>query len=123
MYSEHLIAYLLRFTQGTVPTGASVDKIRTRPVVTLGRIIGPDLGIRPHENALRRLTATTGVPAHIGTRAAIHLLPDGRCGFGLGGNRGVIESTGERLVIVASPEPGRYTSAWRLPAIEYGGLL
>lgn len=123
MYSEHLIASLQRLVQGRFPTGADLDAVRGRPVVQVGRVIGPSLGYRPSDASLGWQARTTGAPAPHGTRAAVHTLPSGLVAIGLGQGRGMIETVGDRLVVVARPEPGRYTGAWRLPTVQYGGLV
>lgn len=123
VYSEHFIASLQTLVQGAYPTGEDVDAVRTRVVVRIGGVVGAALGYRPSDAALAWQARTTGVPAPPGTRAAIHILPNGLVAVGLGPGRGMIETTGDRLVTVAYTNPARYTGAWRLPTIQYGGLI
>jgi hypothetical protein len=123
MYSEHVVAILLSYARGAYPTGDAIDSVQERRVVEIGRLLGPELGVDPSDKALGWFASAYGTAVPLRTRAAVHILPDGRVGFGLGHTRGVIESTGGHLTIVTNPEPGRYLSAWRLPTIEYGGLI
>lgn len=123
MYSEHLLADLLALAQGWYVKGTDLDQDLTRVTVELGRLIGPDLGYTPTDASLAWWARRTGTPAPVLTRGAIHLNRDGRTGIGLGPGRGVLETRGDRLVRVRTPEPGRYLAAYRLPTIEYGGLL
>lgn len=123
MYSEHLIAALLGLVAETYPDGASLDYVKGAPQVQVGKIIGPDVGSEPADSYLAWWAEIVGEPVAPGTRAAVHILPDRWTGIGLGGDRGVIESTGEHLGVVAHPEDDRYTGVYRLPTIQYGGLL
>lgn len=123
MYSEHAVSTLMPYVTGTYRDGAALDQHLTRTVVEVGRIIGGILGCLPSDSSLAWWAAKAGTPAVAGTRAAVHVLPDGRTGFGLGPARGVIETVGDRLVIVRHPHPDRYTGVYLLPTIEYGGLL
>jgi len=123
MYSEHAVAALLRLVAGTYRTGAEVDETRGRVTVSVGRHLGAELGALPTDASLGFLAERFGSPAPPMTRAAVHVLADGRTGFGLGPTRGVIESAGDHLVVITQPEADRYTGVWRLPTIEYGGLL
>lgn len=123
MYSEHLIAELLRYTTGSYRTGDDLDQTIDRIVVTIGRITGRPLGTLPTDASLGWWSTAYGDPAPIGTRAAIHVLRDGRVGVGLGPTRGVIETAGDHLTVVTHPNPTRYTGAYKLPLIHYGGLI
>lgn len=123
MYSEHLVADLMELVQGSYWTGTELDRELTRVTTSVGRILGPDLGTNPSDASLAWYASRWGTPAPPLTRAAIHVLVDGRIGFGLGTGRGVIESGGHHLVVVMNPEPGRYPQVWKLPTIHYGGLI
>jgi len=123
MYSEHLIAELVRLVDHHYVTGAELDANLSRPVVQVGKIIGPLVGSRPSDIALTWWASMKGTEVPVGTRGAVHLLADSRTGLGLGNGRGVVESDGERVVIVNRPDPSRYIAAYRLPGVSYGGLL
>ena len=123
MYSEHLIAILVRHAATHYDTGAELDAELGRPVVQIGRIVGPDIGSNPSDGHLSWFTQKVGTKVAVGTRAAIHILPGKRVGVGLGPRRGVIESTGDHLALVRNPEPGRYLGAYTIPTIQYGGLV
>lgn len=123
MYSEHLTATLLNLVQRYYYYGYELDRELVRPIVQVGRIIGPDLGCQPSDRSLAWYAQQFGVPAAIGSRASLHILHDSRVGFGLGPGRGVIETAGDTLAIVTAPEERRYTGAYRLPNIDYGGLI
>lgn len=123
MYQEHIIGTLLDLVQGSRYTGGDVDAGLGRVTVEIGAIIGPLLGYRPSDAALNWHARTTGTPVPPGTRGAVHTLPDGRAAVGLGAGRGVLETAGDELVTVTQLDPSRYTGAWRLPTIEYGGLI
>lgn len=123
VYSEHLIAALLPITALTYPTGGDLDADLTRQVVTIGRVLGVDLGCVPSDPGLVWFTRTYGTVTEMGSRAAVHLLPDGRTGIGLGTGRGIIESRGDGLALIQYIDPDRYTAAYRLPNIAYGGLI
>lgn len=123
MYSEHLIASLLELVAGTRTTGTDLDAELTRQVITVGRMLAPRFDANPNDAALTFLATAKGTPTPIGTRGAVHLMADGRTAVHLGADRGAIETSGLELVIVRRPEPGRYTSAWRLPGVHYGGLI
>lgn len=123
MYSEHIVATLLDLVQRSYYYGYELDRDLTRTTVQIGKILGPDLGAQPSDQSLAWHAQKFGTPAPIGTRAAVHVLTDGRIGIGLGSGRGIIETTGGELALLTNPEPGRYSGAWRHPTIEYGGLL
>lgn len=123
MYSEHIVATLLDLTQRSYYYGYELDRDLTRITVSVGRILGPDLGCEPSDGALSWYCQRFGTPAALGSRASFHVLRDSRVGVGLGPGRGVIETVGPELAIVSSPETGRYTGAWRLPNVEHGGLI
>lgn len=123
MYSEHAIARVLPYVATTFSRGGDLDQVLTRTVVEIGRILGPDLGCPPADASVAWWARKAGTPAAAGTRGAVHLLPDGRVGLGLGAGRGVVETAGDRLAIVERPEPGRYAGAYYMPTITYGGLL
>lgn len=123
MYSEHIVADLLSLIQRTYYYGYELDVELTRTVVSIGRLLGPDLGCEPSDLALSWFLQRFGTPAALGSRASFHILHDNRIGLGLGPRRGIIETAGDSLALVTNPEPDRYTGAWRLPNIEYGGLI
>lgn len=123
MYSEHLTATLLDLVQLHYYYGYELDQNLTRVTVEIGRILGTDLGCEPSDQSLGWFVQQFGVSAPLGSRASFHVLHDGRVGCGLGPGRGVIETAGDQLAIVTSPEPGRYIGAWRLPNVEHGGLI
>ena len=123
MYSEHIVATLLDHVQRTYYYGYELDSDLTRTIVDVGRLVGPDLGCSPSDKSLAWFVQQFGTPVPLGTRAAFHILGDGRVGLGLGSGRGVIETAGYELALVTAPETGRYTGAWKLPNIDYGGLI
>lgn len=123
MYSEMLVAHLLRLVRDRYGDPAAVDAAAARPIITVGRIAGPHLGYPPTDAALAWEAVHKGEPAGVGTRAAVHLLGDGRCALGLGRGRGLVECGGDRLVHLTTLHPGRYESAWYLPGVYYGGLI
>lgn len=123
MYSEHLTAILLPLIQRNYYYGYELDQTLTRVTVSVGRILGPDLGCDPSDASLAWFAQQFGTPAALYSRASIHVLQDGRTGFGLGPGRGVIETAGDELALVTNPRPDRYTGAWRFPHVNYGGLI
>lgn len=123
MYSEHLVAAVLRFTVDHFDSGSALDAVSGRHVVQIAGIIGTDLGCAPQDQDVAWWAAKVGTTVGAQSRAAIHVLPGNRLGVGLGAGRGVVESTGDRLAVVHRPEEGRYTGVYRVPGVEYGGLL
>lgn len=123
MYSEHLIAALLRTCAARTDSGQQIDAGITRLLVTVGRMIGPDLNCAPSDAALIDLARTFNHPAALGTRGAVHTLSAGRAAIGLGATRGAVETAGTHLVHLTRFEAHRYTGAWYLPGVLYGGLI
>lgn len=123
MYSEHLIAALLDVVEDRYGTGEALDADRGRDVVTVGRIAGPLLGWAPSDAALVWEAANRGAVAAVGTRGAVHTMAGGRCAMGLGRTRGAVETIGNRLVHLTTFDPSRYTGAYYLPGVYYGGLI
>ena len=124
MYSEHVIAELVRLVDGSFATGKELDSQLGRVTVQVGRVIGTTVGApRPTDISLTWWASRKGTPVPVGTRGAVHVLPDSRTGMGLGPSRGVVESAGGRLVTVKNPESNRYVGAYKLPGVSYGGLI
>lgn len=123
MYSEHLIAAVLAQVDGAFTTGARLDAVLGRVVVTVGRVLGPMIGTHPSDGSVIWFASTYGKPARLGTRGAVHLLRDGTTALHLGKTRGAIETAGDRLVVVRRPASNRYVAAWYLPNTSYGGLI
>lgn len=121
MYSEHLIAAALGATTGRTTMRTFLAAGRT--TVSVGRLIGPLIGAHPNDASLIWYARTFGVAAPLGTRGALHVLASGFTALHLGSGRGAVETTGASLVVLTDPPAERYTEAWYLPNVEYGGLI
>jgi hypothetical protein len=124
------VSRVLRLAESFLPSGADVDGL-------LGQADGPrvelaeplalaaaanGIEIPRNDDHLRLFLAVrnTAAVVDLNVRGLIVALPDGRLGLTVGRGR-VVESYGAGLTVILSPEPGRYSEAFRVPGVQILG--
>ncbi|WP_427017878.1 hypothetical protein ACQCSX_04485 [Pseudarthrobacter sp. P1] len=126
-WADGILARVLPLAVSVYETGRQRDMdpaAGQRPVLHVAEAVG--IACAAHgiylpltDTALAAVAARDGAPAAAPWgRGAIVVLADGRVGL-TAGRGAVIESAGESLAIIRTPEPGRYVAAWQIPGAQY----
>lgn len=125
-----IVSRVLRAADSLLPTGAECD-------VILGGADGPRielaeplaLAASAHGIAVPRVdehlrlflaVRNTAAVVDLNVRGLVLAMPDGRLGLTVGRGR-VVESYGAGLAVILTPEPGRYTEAFKVPGVQLLG--
>lgn len=121
-----IVSRVLHLAGSLVPAGADADALLAatagprlnlaEPLAQAAAVQG--LTVPSTDDHLRVFLAArnTGVPVRTDIRGLVVGLADGRLGLTIGRGR-VIESHGDGLTVVISPEPGRYVEAFTVPGV------
>ncbi len=128
-----IVARVLHLAESLVPSGADADALLAatpgprlelaEPLAQAAAVQGltaPDTDAKLRAHLIARGAA---VPVRTDLRGLVVGLADGRLGLTIGRGR-VIESYGDGLTVVVSPETGRYVEAFTVPGVmTLAGLL
>ncbi|MFT4471695.1 hypothetical protein ACMX2H_17480 [Arthrobacter sulfonylureivorans] len=128
VWSENVLSRLLGLVVLHYTLGAELDGDRSvwdGPQLELAEALAnaaapQGLSFPDTDRALGALLARDATAASIDVRGAVGQLPDGRLAVAAGWGR-TVESAGEGLALIETPNPARYTRFWLLPGATYLG--
>ena len=121
-----IVTRVLRLADSLMPTGAETDALLAdgdgprlelaEPLALAAAAQG--IEIPRNDEHLRLFLAVRGTATAVDleARGLVVATADGRLGLTVGRGR-VVESYGDGLTVVITPEPGRYSEAFRVPGI------